>query len=98
MTLSGATTLGQSRLGSEGNEGVLCIPQNSIITGALPSDFLVSYRGHSVGVSYSSAEKQSAYSTAPADWATLIILFSITHLFARSWMVQSIIMYHGQFN
>ena len=45
--LSGATILGQSGPGSNGNEGVLCIPQNSSITGTLPSVFLVSYLGHS---------------------------------------------------
>ena len=32
-TLSGATTPGESRAGSDGNEGVLCIPQNSSVTG-----------------------------------------------------------------
>ena len=36
-TLSGTTTLGQSGLGSNGNEGVLHIPQSSRITGASPS-------------------------------------------------------------
>ena len=66
-TLSGATTLGQSGPGSDGNEGVLHIPQSSNITGASPSDFLVSYRGHSSGEFYPSAEKQSA---PPADGAT----------------------------
>ena len=30
----------------DGNEGVLSIPQSSSITGALPSDCLVSYPGH----------------------------------------------------
>ena len=40
-TLSGATTLGQSELGSDGNEGVLRIPQSTSITEALPSDCLV---------------------------------------------------------
>ena len=39
------------------------------ITGASSSDCLVSYPGYSLGESYSSAEKQSAYSAAPADWA-----------------------------
>ena len=69
-TLSGATTLGQSQPGSDGNERVLSIPQSSSITGTLPSDCLVSYLGHSLGVgSYPSAEKQSVYSTTPADWA-----------------------------
>ena len=41
-SLSG-TTQAQSRLESDGNEGVLCIPQSSSITGASPSDCLVSY-------------------------------------------------------
>ena len=42
MILSGATTLDQSGLGSDGNEGVFHIPQSSSITEALPSDCLVS--------------------------------------------------------
>ena len=45
-TLSGATTLGHSGPGSNDNEGVLCIPQNSSITGASSSDCLVLYPGH----------------------------------------------------
>ena len=49
MTLSGATTLGQSGPGSDGNEGVLCIPQSSCITEASPSDCLVLYPGLSYG-------------------------------------------------
>ena len=64
--LSGATTLGQSGPGSNGNEGILYIPQISSITGVSPSNCLVSYTGHSlegwflplcrdaVGVSYPS--------------------------------------------
>ena len=68
-TLSGATTLGQCRPGSDGNEGELYIPQNFSIAGALPSDCLVSYPGHSLGESYPSAEMQSVYCTAPTDWA-----------------------------
>ena len=47
-TLSGATTLGQSRPGSDGNEGVLHIPQSSSIIEASPLDYLVSYPGHSL--------------------------------------------------
>ena len=70
ITLSGATTPGQSGPGSDGNKGVLRIPQSYTITGALWSDFLVSYLGHSLGESYFSAETQSVYSTAPNDWAT----------------------------
>ena len=67
--LSGATTPGQRGPGSDGNKGVLHIPQSSSIAGTSPSDCLVSYPGHSLGGSYPSAEKQSVYSTAPADWA-----------------------------
>ena len=47
--LSGATTLGQSGPKSDGNEGVLCIPQSSSITGTSTLDCLVSYQGHSLG-------------------------------------------------
>ena len=50
---------------SDGNKGVLHIPQNSSFAGASPSDCLMSYTGHSLGESYPSAEMQSVYSTAP---------------------------------
>ena len=73
--LSGATTLGQRGPGSDGNEGVPYIPQSSSITGASPSDCLVSYLGHSLGESYSSAEVQLMYSAPPADWSILSIGF-----------------------
>ena len=43
-TLSGATTPDQNELGSDGNKGVLRIPQSSGITGNSPSDCLVSYQ------------------------------------------------------
>ena len=67
--LSGATTLGQSEPGSDGNEGVLRIPQSSSTAGNSPPDCLVSLPGHSLeGVLPHSAEVQSVYSTAPADW------------------------------
>ena len=65
---------GQSGPGSDGNEGVLRIPQSSSIAGTSPSDCLVSYPGHSLGSSYPSAEVQSVYSTAPADWAIGIMV------------------------
>ena len=64
--LSGATTPGQVDLWAM----VLRIPQSSSITEASPSDSTVSYIGHSLGESYPSAEMQSVYSTAPADWAS----------------------------
>ena len=49
MTSSGATTMGQSEPGSDGNEGVLRIPQSSSITRTSPSDCLVSYPGTPIG-------------------------------------------------
>ena len=68
--LSGATTPGQSGPGSNGNEGVLHIPQSSSITGTPPSDHLVSYPGHSLGGGVLS-RCRGAISVfySPADWA-----------------------------
>ena len=59
--------------GCNGNKGVLHIPQSSTITGAGPSDCLVSKRGNSLGKSYPSAEIRSMYSTVPADWANCCV-------------------------
>ena len=61
----GATAPGQSGHGSNGNEGVLNIPQSSR-AGATPSDGLMSSPGHSLVGSYPSAEIQLVYSSAPA--------------------------------
>ena len=66
----GATIPGQGRSGNDSNEGVLHIPQSSSITGASPSDCLISYPRHTFGDSYSSAEMQSGYPVASADCAT----------------------------
>ena len=68
--LSGTTTPIQSGPGSNGNGGVLRIPQSLSIIETSPSDCLVSYPGHSLGGSYPSAEVQSVYSTAPVDWTS----------------------------
>ena len=46
---------------SDWNEEVLCIPQNSIITGTSPLDCSVSCSGHSLGGSYPSTEKLSVF-------------------------------------
>ena len=67
-TLSGATISGQSGRGSDGNKGVLGIPQKFSITEASQSECLVSYAGHSLRVSYPSVEIQSVPSTSQADW------------------------------
>ena len=73
-TLIDSTTLGQGGRGSNGNERALHIPQSSRI-GISPSDGLESYQGHLFGGgggrskgAFHSAEMQSAYFTAPADW------------------------------
>ena len=62
MTLSGVTTLGQRGPGSNVNEGVLCFPQSSSITGASSLDCLVSYARHSLG----------GESFPFADWAKIV--------------------------
>ena len=88
-TLSGATTLGQSRPGIDGNKGVFSIPKNFISTEASPSDCLMSYPGHSFGegVSYPSAEMQSAYSTALADWTLIGVVVGGSYLSAEMHLV-----------
>ena len=70
--LSGATTAGQSGPESDENEVVLCIARSSGITGASPSDCLVSHPGHPLEGSYPSAEMQSVYSTVPTDWEMVL--------------------------
>ena len=70
--LLGATTLGQSGPGSDGNEGVLCILQSSCITEASPSDCLVSDPRNLFGWSLLSAEMQLVYCTAPVNWTGYI--------------------------
>ena len=70
MALSVVTTPGQSKAGSDGNKGVLRIPQSFCITRTSLSGCLVSYPGLSLGGgSRPFAEMQSVYSTAPADSA-----------------------------
>ena len=46
--LSGATTPGLSEPGSDGNKGVLCIPQSFNITETSTSDCFVSYPGYTL--------------------------------------------------
>ena len=71
MTLSIATTPRQSGPGSTSNKVVHRIPQSSNITVVSPSDCLVSKSGHSLGKFYPSAEMQSVYSSAQANWDRL---------------------------
>ena len=73
-TLSGATTPGQIVPESDGNEGVLRIPQSSSITGTSPLDDLASHAGYllvggvplcknAVGVFYSPSRQGDIYIT-----------------------------------
>ena len=73
MTLSGATTPSRSEPGCD--EGVVHILQISRFTGASLSDCLVSYQGHLLRESLSSAKIQSVYSTASADGAVDICVY-----------------------
>ena len=67
--LSGATKLDISGPWSDGNEGLLRIPQSSSITGASSSDYLVSYISCiRWGWFYTPTEMQSVYSTVPVVW------------------------------
>ena len=65
MTLSGATTPGQSGPGNNVTKGVLCIPQSSSINGVLPSDCLEPYQEYSLRKFYPFAEIRSGYFAAP---------------------------------
>ena len=47
-TLSCVTFSGEIWPGTDGSEGLLCIPQSSSITGAAPSERLVTYPGYSL--------------------------------------------------
>ena len=73
-TLSGATTPGQSGPGSDGNEGLLRIPESSSITETSIWYCFVSYPGHSLGEGYyPSAEVLSVYSAFPVDLANVYV-------------------------
>ena len=76
--LSNATTPGQSKPGSNGNEGVLHISQISK-AGASSSESLMSHPGH-LWDWYPSAKMQSMCYAAPADWAGVLI---VRELFKR---------------
>ena len=86
-TISGATTPGQRGFGSDGNEGILHIPQTSNFTVASPSDCLGSYPGHSlvrvsafyrdtVGVFYNPADCSTLGESYPS--AEMQSLYSAT--------------------
>ena len=88
-TLSGATTLGLNGPGSDGNEGLLCIPQNSSIIRTSPSDHLLSCLGHSLGAFSPSAEVQPLYSRVPADWANSYRIFMAYLSIGMWWTVMT---------
>ena len=70
-TLSGATTPGQSELGSNGNEEVLYIHLNlQCLSLTIWFFSVISRTLIEAGVSYPSTEIQLVYSTTPANWAS----------------------------
>ena len=71
-TLSGDTTPGQSEPWSDGKlKGSLHSPKLQHYRNLAIRSFSV-VPGHSIRVSYASAEMQSVYSTVPADWAEMV--------------------------
>ena len=68
-TLSSSTTPSLQGPGSDGDVGVVRIPQTFAVTEASPSDCLQSYRDTRWGKSYHSAAIKSVYLTALADRA-----------------------------
>ena len=67
--LSGATTPGRNWFGSNRNEEVLHIPQSSTDWSLTIRCFIFMNRALvGVGGCYLTAEMQSVYSTAPAEW------------------------------
>ena len=88
-TLSGATTPGQSGLGSNGNEGILHFPQISK-AGALPSDSLMWYPGHSMEGLYPSAEMQLMYCTTSANWDELMQALVISEFVKFTYLGSSV--------
>ena len=85
----GATTPGWSGPWSDNNKGVFRIPQSFSITGASPSDCLVSYLGYSLAESYPSVEMRSVYSADPADWASTKRVLSKIRNYIRCWVSSS---------
>ena len=55
------------------NLGAIAIKRYPALPKAQALDCLVSYSRHSLEESYSSAKMQSVYSTAPVDWAILLL-------------------------
>ena len=70
MDTSGAITLGQCGPGSDSNDCVYCISQSSGFTEDSQSDWSVLYTSYSFRETFLSAEMNSVYSTAPADWTS----------------------------
>ena len=79
-TLSGAPTPDQSGPGTDGSEGVLCIPQSSINTGISPSNYLVSYPGHSMGRGLTSLQRCNQYILQPQLTGQQIVGLNKQHI------------------
>ena len=78
--LVNSTTPARVNLGDMVIKGYFASPKTPASL-MVTSDCLVSYLGHSFGVSYPSAEIQSVFSAAPANWAIMILFLFIVSLF-----------------
>ena len=85
MTISGATTPGQSEPRSDGNGGVLHISQSSSITETSPSDCLVSYPGHSLEEGLTLLQRSSRWILKPQLTGQTT---SIVHSTATKWLMK----------
>ena len=85
--LSGATIPGQSGPGSNGNEEVLWIPQSSSITGASPSDCLVSYPGHSLGGGLTPMKRSNRCILQPQPTGQIIVIVISFESFSHQLML-----------
>ena len=79
-SLSDATTLRQSGPGSDGKKGVFCFSQSYSISGAPPSDCLVSYLGHSLRERLTSLQRSSRCLLQPELTVPLKLFVSLIYL------------------
>ena len=87
ITVSDATTQGQSELGSNDNEGVLRIPRSTSITGTSQSKCFISCPGKTLlWWGYQTAEMM--YSTAAADWALFTFTFFVSFFLCSSFSIR----------
>ena len=78
---------------SDGNKGVFCIPQSSSITGTSPSDCLVLYPGHSLGVGLTPLQKCSRCILQPQPTGQTILKLKIYIVIYKVFLLNKNILY-----